>query len=71
MTNIEAQKIDGFSLESFEMVIADSQIEDKVGRSRFFQETFLIADIKFEGIIKMFFLKFSTTNMSFEKKTLA
>ena len=35
-TNIGAQKIDGFALEIFKMVIADFQIEDKGGRSRFF-----------------------------------
>ena len=35
-TNVRAQKIDGFVLETFEMVIADFQVEDKGGRPRFF-----------------------------------
>ena len=35
-TNIRAQKIDGSALETFGMVIADFQVEDKGGRPRFF-----------------------------------
>ena len=35
-TNIGAQKIDGSTLETFGMVIADFQVEDKGGRPRFF-----------------------------------
>ena len=35
-TNIEAQKIDGSTLKTFEMVIADFQMEDKANRPRFF-----------------------------------
>ena len=35
-TNIRAQKIDGSTLEIFQMVIADFYIEDKFNRPRFF-----------------------------------
>ena len=35
-TNIGAQKIDGSALETFGMVIADFQGEDKASRPRFF-----------------------------------
>ena len=52
------------------MAIAEFQIEDKANRPRFFQETFLITDIKFEVILEMFFLKISNIDMSFGKKTL-
>ena len=37
-TNIKDQKIDDSTLKTFGMVIADFQVEDKDGRSRFFQE---------------------------------
>ena len=40
-TNVEAQKIDGSALETFGMVIADFQVEDKSGRPRFFQRNIL------------------------------
>ena len=69
-TNIGAQKIDGSVLESFGMVIADFQVEDKASRPRFFQKTFLVADTKFEVILGMFFLKISNANMSFGERTL-
>ena len=35
-TNVEAQKIDSFALETFGIVIIDFQVEDKANRSRFF-----------------------------------
>ena len=61
--NVRANKIDSSTLKSFEIVIANFQIKDKVSRSRFFQKTFLIANIKFKMIIEMFFLKISNANM--------
>ena len=35
-----AQKIDDSTLETFGMVLASFQVEDKLGRAQFFQETF-------------------------------
>ena len=35
-TNIGAQKIDGSILKTFKIVITDFQVENKVGRLRFF-----------------------------------
>ena len=52
------------------MVIANFQVEDKDNRPRFFQETFLVADTKFEMILGMPFLKLNNTNVSFSEKTL-
>ena len=69
-TNIGAQKIDGSTLEIFGMVITNLEVEDKAGRSRFFQETFLVADTKFEAILGISFLKIRNANVSFSKKTL-
>ena len=62
--------IDGSALKTCEMVIADLQVEDKIGKSRFFQETFLIANTKFEFILGMLFLKFSNVDMLFGKRIL-
>ena len=69
-TNIGAQKIDGSALETFGIVIADFQVEDKANRPRFFQETFLVADTKFEVILGMPFLKISNADVSFGEGTL-
>ena len=35
-TNVGAQKINGFALETFGMVIVDFQVEDKANRPIFF-----------------------------------
>ena len=69
-TNIGAQKIDGSTFEIFGMVLASFQLEDKLGRARFFQETFLLADISAEVVLGMPFLTFSNANIQFVKKEL-
>ena len=69
-TNIRAQKIDGSTLKTFAMIIADFQVENKANRPRFFQEIFLMADTIFEVILGMLFLKISNMDISFGKETL-
>ena len=68
-TNIGAQKIHGCALKTFKIVIVDLKLEDKAGRSRFFQETFLIANTKFDTVLGLSFLKISNADMSFGKGT--
>ena len=55
-TDTEAQKIDSSIFKIFEMVLASFQVEDKLRRTRFFQETFLLPDIRVEVILSMPFL---------------
>ena len=69
-TNIGAQRIDGFALEIFEIVITEFQFEDKANRPRFFQEICLVADTKFEMILGVSFLKISNVDVSFGEETL-
>ena len=69
-TNVGAQKINISALETFMMVIADFKVEKKANKPRFLQKIFLIADTKFEVILRMYFLKISNTDMSFSEKTL-
>ena len=69
-TNVGAQKIDCFALETFEMVIADFQVEDKGGKPKFFQKTFLVANTKFEIILEMPFFKLSNADMLFGERIL-
>ena len=49
-TNVGAQKIDGSTLETFGMVLASFQVEDKLGRAWFFSENFLIGQYQCGGI---------------------
>lgn len=60
--------MDGSNLETFKRVIANFQEEDKIGRLKFFQEIFLVADTKFEQILRVIFLKISNTNVLFGEK---
>ena len=69
-TNVGAQKIDGSALETFGIVLASFQMEDKLGRARFFQETFLLADISVEMVLGMPFFTLSNANIQFLKKEL-
>ena len=69
-TNVGTEKINGSALETFKIVIVDFQIEDKGGRPRFFQEIFLVADTKFEVVLRMPFLKISNAVVAFGEGTL-
>ena len=68
--NVRAQKMDGSIFDTFAIVIADFQMEDKGDRPRFFQETFLVSDIKFEVVLGMPFLKISNADVAFSEETL-
>ena len=61
-TDIGAQKIDGSTLETFGIVLASFQVEDKLEKTRFFQKTFLLADINTEVVLSMPFLIFSNAD---------
>ena len=45
-------------------------MKNKTSRPRFFQKTFLIANIKFEIILKMLFLKISNADVLFNEEIL-
>ena len=70
VTNVGAQKIDRLSLATYSMVIVAFQVVDKLGRSRFFQETFLLADISMEVVLGMPFFNLSNADVQFVEKEL-
>ena len=61
--DVGAQKIDGSLLRTFEMVINGFQVEDKLGKTRFFQKLFLLAETSMEVVLGMPFLVFSNANI--------
>ena len=69
-TNVGAQKIDGSILQTFGMVLASFQVEDKLKRARFFQKTFLLANISAEAVLGMLFLNLNNANVQFVEKKL-
>ena len=50
--------------------MANFQIEDKIGKSKYFQKIFLIANIKVELVIRILFFKLNITDVLFSNKTL-
>ena len=70
VTNVGVQKIDRFSLATYGMVITAFQVINKLGRSWFFQETFLLADIKMEVVLGMLFFTLSNADVQFAEKEL-
>ena len=52
------------------MVIAGFQIQDKLGRARFFQETFLVVDTSMEVVFGIPFLTLSNADIGLQKGNL-
>lgn len=52
------------------MVLTSFQVKNKLGKTRFFQETLLIADIGMEVILDMPFLTLSNIDILFAKQEL-
>ena len=69
-TDVGAQKIDGSLLSTDGMVIAAFQVKDNVGRARFFEKTFLLADTSIKLVLGMPFLTLSNASIQFAEKEL-
>ena len=68
--DVDAQKIDGFLLETYGMVIAIFQVFNKLHCSWLFQKTLLLANIIMKMVLDMFFLTLSNVNTYLAKKKL-
>ena len=62
-TGIGTQKIDGFALKTYSIVILGFSIQDKTGKIRFFEETFLLADTSIVVVLGMPFLALSNADI--------
>ena len=69
-TDVGAQKIDGTTLETYGMVVAAFSVEDKANRVRFFEETFLVANVSPEVVLGMLFLTLSGADVDFSGRDL-
>ena len=69
-TDVGAQKIDGSHLDTFGMVTAGFLLQDKLGKVRFFQETFLVADTRMEVVLGMPFHSLSSADIRFTEREL-
>ena len=68
--DIGTQKINGSTLETYDMVIAGFQVQDKFRKTRFFQETLLAADTSVEVVLEISFLTFSKVKVDFAEREL-
>ena len=64
-TDVGAQKIDSTTLETFGIVVIAFLVEDKANQVRFFEETFLVANISPEVVLGMLFLILSSVDVDF------
>ena len=69
-TNFRAQKIDGTTLETYEMVVSTFSILDRDGRERLFEKSFLLADVKPEIVLGMLFLTMNNADVDFQARNL-
>ena len=62
-TNVDVQNFDNFSLKTYGIVVDAFDILNKLSQSRFFEKTFLLADIKMEVIFGILFLTISNVDV--------
>ena len=62
-TDINAQKIDGFLLETYGVVIAAFQVFYKLSCSCFFQKTFLLTERSIKVVFGMLWLTFGNADI--------
>ena len=64
-TDVGAQKIDGTTQETYGIVLAAFLVEDKANRLIFFEETFLVANVSPEVVLRIPFLTLSGADVDF------
>ena len=69
-TNVRALKINGTTLETYGMVVSTFSVSDKDGKERFFEKSFLLADVKLDIVFGMPFLTMSNTDVDFQAEDL-
>ena len=65
-TNVGAQKTDSTTLKTYEMVVSTFLVLDKDGKERFFEESFLLANVSLDIVLGMPFLTINNANVDFQ-----
>ena len=68
--DVGALKIDGTTLDTHGMVVTAFSVEDRANRVRFFEETFLVANVSLEVVLEMPFLTLSGADVDFSGREL-
>ena len=69
-TDVGAQKIDGTTLDIYDIVVAAILVKDKANQVRFFEETFMVANVSLEVVFWMLFLTLSNADIDFSDREL-
>ena len=69
-TNVSAQKIDGTTFETYGMVVVVFSVTNQADIIKFFEETFLVANVSPHVVFGMLFLILSDANIDFPKREL-
>lgn len=64
-TDVDAHKIDGTMLNTYEIVVVAFSMTDKVNWVKFFEENFLVANISLEVVFGRSFLTLSSVDIDF------
>ena len=64
-TDVEVQKIEGTTLDTHGMVVAACSMVDKANQEKFFEKTFLMANISPEIVFGILFFIFSDADIDF------
>ena len=69
-TNVGTQKIDGTTLETNRMMVAAFSVTDQANKIKFFEETFLVANVSPDMVLEMLFFILNSANVDFSKREL-
>ena len=68
--NVRAQKINGTILDIYRIVVSTFSVSDKDDRERFFEENFLLTNIKSKIVFGMLFLNMNNGDIDFRARNL-
>ena len=69
-TDVGVQKINGITLKIYGMVVAAFSVENKANQVRFFEETFLVANVSPKVVLGILFLILSGADIDFLEREL-
>ena len=63
--DVRVQKIDGTMLDTYGIVVTTFSVTDKANQVKFFEETFLVANVSLEIVLKMPFFTLNGADVDF------
>ena len=69
-TNVINQKIDNTTLKTYEIVISTFSVSNKDGKKRFFEKSFILADVNLDAMLEILFLTISNADIDFQARNL-